>query len=69
MKTYYYCDLDRMGQRTGLVETIELPDFLVSNPPRGLLHLCVDNVHKSGYIEKQTHLYTDYFAACRAAES
>ena len=69
MKTYYYCDLDRMGQRTGLVETTELPDFLVSNPPRGLLHLRCDNVHKSGYIEAQTHLYTDYFAACRAAES
>lgn len=69
MKIYYYCDIDRMGQRTGLVETIELPDFLVSNSSRGLLHMSCDNVHKSGYIEPRTHLYTDYLAACRAAES
>jgi hypothetical protein len=66
MNKYYYCDLDSYGQRSGEVFSIELPDNLVHRA-NNLLFSVLNMVHRSGFVEYHTLLYTDYFKAQRSA--
>ena len=69
-KKFWICDYDQMGQRTGNYRAVELPMYFVIKR-NGFYYLGIDNVHKSGYIEKAgtCFLYTSEEQAQRAALS
>ena len=70
MKTYYYCELDNTGQRTGNYYSIELPVMFVINR-FGCEYCAFSIVHESGYIADggKTFLYSSESEAIRAALS
>lgn len=70
MKTtkFWYCEVDRMGQRTGNYCSVELPDCFVIRKD-GFFYSAIDTVHNTGVIEKHTFLHTSETEAQRAALS
>ena len=67
-KKYWYCEVDRMGQRTGNYCSVDLPECLVIKKG-GCLYSAIDTVHNTGAIVKHTFLYTSESEAQRAALS
>lgn len=65
MKKYFYCEVDHMGQRSGIVYGIELADNMVREED-GLLYCNLDVVDGNGY---NTLLYKDEETATRCALS
>lgn len=47
---FWYCEVDRMGQRTGNYYPLDIPACLVVNK-NGFNYLGVDMVHDTGAIE------------------
>ena len=69
-RNYFYCELDRYGQRTGEYFKIALSEnFIISRG--GCKYLAFSVVHASGYIEEsgKTFLFTSEEQAQRAALS
>ena len=67
-KKYWYCEVDRMGQRTGNYCSVELPECFVIKKD-GFFYSAIDTVHNTGVIEKHTFLHTSETEAQRAALS
>lgn len=67
-KKYWYCEVDRMGQRTGNYFSVDLPGCFVIKKD-GCLYCGIEIVHNTGVIEKHTFLHTSETEAQRAALS
>ena len=67
-KKFWYCEIDRMGQRTGNYYSVELPECLVIKK-NGFLYCGIETVHNTGAIEEHAFLYTSEEQAQRAALS
>ena len=67
---FYYCDMDHMGQRSGLYYSVTLPPWCVIERD-GLFYSRISVVHKSGWEEPAgtCHLFTSEEQAQRAAWS
>lgn len=65
---FWYCEIDRMNQRTGNYYPVGVPTCLVIKES-GFYYLGVDLVHNTGVIEKHAFLYTSEEQAQRAALS
>lgn len=69
-RNYFYCELDRYGQRTGEYFKVALSDeFIIFRG--GCKYLALSVVHSSGYIEEPgtAFLFTSEEQAQRAALS
>ncbi len=67
-KKFWYCEIDRMGQRTGNYFPVELPACCVI-AKNGFFFCAIETVHNTGAIEEHTFLYTTESEAQRAALS
>ena len=69
-KSFWYCEIDKTGQRTGNYYQIDIPVCLVVNKG-GFNYLGVDMVHETGAVETAgtCFLFTSEVQAQRAALS